>query len=104
VPGESTTPFNGFESMDESLESLEKLFGSARLRAGAYAEKYNSHLPGASCPKCHDLGHVPGLRCHMCGYRHPTSWAIIRDTEWGYEVVALTNRKKVIEKFNVEDV
>ncbi|AOS44348.1 hypothetical protein Verru16b_01409 [Lacunisphaera limnophila] len=38
----------------------------------------------------------------MCGYRHPTSWAIIRDTEWGYEVVALTNRKNVIAKFEVE--
>jgi len=88
--------------MDDSLQNLERMFSSARTRALSHANNYNAQLPSAQCPRCKDPGHVPGLRCTNCAYRHPQTWAIIRDTEWGYQVVPLTNRKIVLAEFNVD--
>jgi hypothetical protein len=59
-------------------------------------------LPSDRCPKCLGDGHVPGLTCPACGYRHAVAWAILRDGEWGYEIVSLTNRKHVLARFDVE--
>lgn len=87
--------------MNESLENLERVFAVARSRAAVFVAEHNAPLP-KNCPGCHDSGHVPGLRCPACGYRHRIPWAIIRDTEWGYEVVALTNRRTVFCVFNVD--
>lgn len=86
--------------MNESLEYLEGAFAVARSQALVFIEEHNAALPDI-CPKCDDSGHVAGLRCPACGYRHRISWAIIRDTEWGYEAVSLTNRRKVLAVFNL---
>lgn len=88
--------------MSNENDPLTRAFASAREKARAYAEEYNSCLPAQSCPRCGDVGHVPGLRCPACGYRHPKAWVIVRDTEWGYEVIALTNRRLVLADFPVE--
>ena len=81
---------------------LEGAFQLQKDRALSFIEKHNAALPSKRCPECHDEGHVPGLRCPACGYRHGVAWAILRDGEWGYEVIALTNRKKVLAEFRVE--
>lgn len=83
-------------------EDLEQAFAEAKARALDYIGAYNAKLPSKRCPNCGDEGHVPGLRCPCCGYRHPVAWAILRDSEWGYEVVTLTNRRKVLAEFRVE--
>lgn len=84
--------------------SLEKAFADAKTDALDFIKKYNAKLPTESCPKCGDAGHIPGLRCPACGYRHNIAWAILRDSEWGYEVIALTNRKTVVREFRVADM
>ena len=89
--------------MDEEVESLDRAFAAAKEEAVSYATGYNLSLPSRACPQCGDCGHVPGLRCPACGYRHDRSWAIIRDTEWGYDVVWLTNRRKVLASFRIKD-
>ncbi len=81
---------------------FEGAFRLQKNRALSFIEKYNAALPTRCCPACHDTGHVPGLRCPACGYRHHTAWAILRDGEWGYEVIALTNRRKILAEFRVE--
>lgn len=88
--------------MEPDLDALEKAFLKARDEALEFIGDYNSKLPSESCPSCGDTGHVPGLRCPTCGYRHHIAWAILRDGEWGYEVVALTNRRKVLAEFKVD--
>lgn len=87
---------------DQSYSQLEEAFRHQKDRALCFIRKHNATLPSDSCPSCHEEGHVPGLRCPACGYRHKTPWAILRDTEFGYEVIPLTNRKVVIAEFKVE--
>lgn len=82
--------------------NLEGAFQLQKDRALSFIEKHNAALPSKRCPACHDEGHVPGLRCPACGYRHNVAWAILRDTEWGYEAIPLTNRRKVLAEFRVE--
>ncbi len=85
--------------MSEELHRLTLLFALLRRQADEFADRHNARLPSRECPKCLSPGHVPGLRCPECGYRHPQPWAIVRDTEWGYEVVPLTKRRRVIARF-----
>lgn len=89
--------------MEDDYESLDRAFEGLKAEALSFAEGYNASLPSKECPKCGDAGHVPGLRCAACGYRHERSWAILRDTEWGYEVVWLTNRRKVLATFSLRE-
>ena len=84
-------------------DNLEQEFTEAKARALDYIGTYNAKLPSKACPECGDEGHVPGLRCPCCGYRHHQSWAILRDTEFGYDVVPLTNRRQILATFKVED-
>ena len=84
-------------------EDFEQKFAEAKSRALDYIGAYNAKLPSKACPECNDDGHVPGLRCPCCGYRHPRAWAILRDTEFGYDVVLLTNRKQILASFDVND-
>jgi ribosomal protein L37E len=86
--------------MKDAHDQLERMFSSARAQALAYIGEVNAKLP-LQCPRCQDHGHVPGLLCPACGYRHTPPWVILRDTEWGYEVVPLTNRRKVLAVFKV---
>ena len=86
---------------DNDLEVLTLAFRKAKRSAEQYANQYNASLPSEACPGCGVDGHVPGLKC-PCGYRHDKSWVILRDSEWGYEVVALNNRSIVHEHFKAE--
>lgn len=85
---------------------LEREFSRAKHDALAFIERHNDKLPAQRCPSCHAEGHVPGLPCPeaTCGYRHDVSWAILLDTEWGYDVVSLNDRKHVVISYNVEAV
>ncbi|WP_145928624.1 hypothetical protein OH491_03690 [Termitidicoccus mucosus] len=58
-------------------------------------------LPADQCPFCGRPGHVPGLPCPECFHCHEVSWAILQDTEFGYEVVALNDRRQVLARFEV---
>lgn len=78
-------------------------FGAQKAKALKFIAAYNETLPSSHCPQCRDEGHVPGLVCPACGYRHHIAWAILRDNEWGYEVVPLASRKTVLARFNVEE-
>ena len=82
-------------------QDLEKEFAQAKRDALSFIAKYNAALPSANRPGCGDEGHVPGLRCPTCGYRHAVAWTILRDGEWGYEVIALCDRKKILARFDV---
>ena len=83
-------------------QRLSETFRIQKAKALLFIKEYNAVLPSEECPSCKDDGHVPGLLCPACGYRHHKPWAILRDGEWGYEVIALTNRKKILARFNVE--
>ena len=88
--------------MEDPHAPWERAFGDARRRATLFISKYNEALPRSACPSCGDEGHLPGIKCPACGYRHETAWAILRDTEWGYEVVPLVNRERVIATFEID--
>ena len=87
---------------DSSYDQLHEAFLGKKRQALAFIHDYNASLPSDRCPSCGDQNHVPGLRCPVCSYRHAVSWVILRDGEWGYEAVALTNRKTILATFNVE--
>jgi hypothetical protein len=89
--------------MDDQAETLDRAFSEAKTEALGFVAGYNASLPSQACPECGDAGHVPGLRCPACGYKHDRAWAILRDTEWGYDVVWLTNRKKVLASFRIKE-
>lgn len=36
-------------------------------------------------------------------YIHPVSWSLLLDTEYGYGVVSLNNRRHVVMTFNVNE-
>jgi hypothetical protein len=80
---------------------LEKAFADAKSKTKDFIERFNDPLPTERCPGCDDIGHCPGLPCPVCGYEHQVSWVISLDTEYGYDVVEIRNRKKVIACFNV---
>jgi len=79
-------------------------FETQRRCAQEFAAAFNEKLPSDMCPKCTESSHVPGLTCVACGYKHTSAWAIVRDTEFGYDVVALTSRRTIYASFVVEDV
>lgn len=83
-------------------DDLDAAFEKQKQHALEYIHTFNAKLPSAACPGCGDEGHVPGLKCPVCGYRHPIAWAILRDTEFGYDAVALTQRARVYQTFNVD--
>lgn len=87
--------------MDNDPEALDGAFAAAKAEALDFLSGYNASLPSHACPGCGDAGHVPGLRCPACGYKHDRAWAILRDTEWGYDVVELTNRRKILARFQL---
>lgn len=82
---------------------LDYSFIAARKAACRFISEHNRQLPSDFCPSCRDESHVPGLMCPACGYRHPVPWAILRDTEWGYAAVAISNSKLVIRDFPIEE-
>ncbi len=84
------------------MTDLDQEFEEAKRRALAFIAAHNSKLPTAFCPSCGDESHPPGLRCPGCGYIHHIAWVILREGEWGYEVVALTNRKRIVVEFRVQ--
>ena len=82
---------------------LDYEFAKAKEEALVFIKAHNRNLPSDNCPRCGDEGHLPGLPCPACGYRHSVSWAILRGTEWGYAAVAISNPKLVLGSFLVED-
>ncbi len=85
------------------LDDLSRAFATAKSDALAFIEHHNAELPTESCPTCGVSGHVPGLPCPECSHAYEVSWAILLDSEYGYDAVALNNRKHVFARFNVED-
>ena len=88
-------------NLDDECAQLEDNFRCARHRALEFIKAHNDKLP-TECPQCREESHISGLRCPACGYRHAVAWAILRDTEWGYEVVSLNNRTAVLKTFDIE--
>lgn len=93
---------NNFKITDIEFKRLSTAFQNAKAEAEVFAEKYNSQLPIEKCPGCGEPDHCPGLACPDCGHVHSVSWAIIKDTEWGYDVVALNNKKLRVAEFRVD--
>lgn len=87
--------------LDDEYAQLEQAFERSRHQALVFIRDFNAKLPTV-CPHCHDEAHIPGLRCPNCGYRHGTAWAILRDTEYGYEVIPITDRQRILESFTVD--
>lgn len=81
---------------ESEYRRLDRDFKKAKGDATAFAEKYNAILPTENCPGCGTKDHCPGLACPECGYVHSLSWAILRDTDWGYDVVPLNKPRHVI--------
>lgn len=84
---------------------LELEFAEAKKKALSFIEKYNDKLPTEHCPSCNSVGHVPGLACPdpICAYVHPVSWVLLVDTEFGYDVISLNDRKHKVATFNVDE-
>lgn len=89
--------------MNEDFEQLERAFAQQREAATDFCREFNASLPSRACPKCGEAGHCPGVPCFQCGYTHSVSWAILRDTEHGYDVVSLTDRRNVLASFTVPE-
>lgn len=86
----------------DSYDELDRAFKEARKNAVLFIESYNARLPSKACPSCRDAGHLPGIRCPACGYLHGSAWLILRDTEWGYEAITLTNRRGLVAYFPIK--
>lgn len=78
----------------------ERQFFCAKRKALEFLEHYNAAIP-TTCPQCEEQ-FVAGLPCE-CGYCHPIPWGVLQGSEWGYEIVAIGNRRKVILEFPVEE-
>lgn len=89
-------------SIDEYIARLDAAFLEQKKQALSFIENYNESLPTDHCSECLCSGHVPGLPCPECSYTHPISWAILRSSEYGFEVVTLADRK-VVMSFSIED-
>jgi len=89
---------------DEEHLRLTVAFAEARAAALTYAARYNASLPVTACPQCDDGGHVPGLLCPACGYRHPVPWLILVDTEYGYELVSIARPRTTHAVFAAKGV
>lgn len=90
-------------TMRSDHEHYEAAFREAKIKALRFIEHFNEGLPTDHCPFCGVNGHVPGLPCPECSHCYEVPWAILLPGEWGYEVVAINNRKNVIMEFYVED-
>lgn len=91
--------------LNEYIARLDSAFDEAKRKALDFIEHFNSELPIDECPQCHSKdGHVPGLPCCECGYIHPVPWAVLRSSEYGWDVVSLGNSRHRIISFEVEDV
>lgn len=90
---------------EEEYNRLTAAFALERKNAHAFAAAHNRRLPTRRCPSCKDgvHGHVPGLVCAACGYRHSVSWAYVKDTEHGYDVVGIGRSRRVYASFVVID-
>jgi hypothetical protein len=93
---------NSFQLTELQLLRLDAEFLIARIEAEEFATQWNAVLPVQHCPNCGATDHCPGLACPDCSYVHPISWSILRDTEFGYEVVSLNNRRNRIAVFQVK--
>ncbi len=89
-------------SIDEYIARLDAAFLEQKKQALNFIEHYNESLPTENCPVCLSPGHVPGLPCPECSHVHPVSWVVLRSSEYGYEVVALADRR-VVMSFSIED-
>jgi len=89
-------------SLDDYIARLDAAILEQKKQALRFIEHYNEQLPTDHCPVCLCSGHVPGLPCPECSHVHPVSWVILRDSEYGYEVVSLASRE-VIMAFSIED-
>lgn len=84
-------------------DDLDRAFSIAKAKALGFIECHNGGLKTDSCPTCGLAGHVPGLPCPECSHgSEEVSWAILEDSEFGYNVVALNNRKHIFARFNVD--
>jgi len=85
---------------------LEHEFRRAKKKALKFIEQFNSKLPTERCPNCRSPGgHVPGIACPEpgCGYIHNISYVLLLDSEWGYDIVSLNNRKHRVTSFNIDE-
>jgi len=89
-------------NFENQFNHIQSAFMTQKIKAEAFIERYNSALPTERCPGCDTADHCPGLPCPDCNYVYQTSWSILKDTEWGYDVVALNDRKRILVRFNVE--
>lgn len=90
-------------SISDYSRDWDAAFAWQRQRALRYIELYNMALPRKHCPRCQTEGHLPGIPCPDCGYRHAQGWCILRDTEMGYDAVCIGKPMVVIASFNVDD-
>lgn len=90
---------------DDYIARWDAAFNEAKHKALSFIEHYNSELPINACPHCQsESGHVPGLACCDCGYIHPIPWAVLRSSEYGWDVVGIGNSRHRIISFEVEDI
>ena len=83
-------------------DDLERAFSIAKAKALGFIECHNGGLKTDACETCGASGNVPGLPCPECSHASEISWAILMNSEFGYEVVALNNRKHIFAQFNVD--
>lgn len=84
------------------LDDLDQAFSLAKAKALGFVEGHNGGLKTDACETCGAVGNIPGLPCPECSHASEVSWAILEDSEFGYNVVALNNRKRVFARFNVD--
>ena len=82
-------------------EHLADAFRKRKAKAKNLIERHNDPLRTEQCHSCLNTRHCPGLPCPVCGYEHKVSWVISLDTEFGYDVVEIRSRKKIIASFTV---
>ncbi|HVT30272.1 MAG TPA: hypothetical protein VHE81_19840 [Lacipirellulaceae bacterium] len=89
--------------MSESyLDHLTQAFEIAKARAIEEAERRNAKLERVC--KCGETSFVAGLCCPSCGSQadRDHSWVVVRDTEFGYDLIPIGSRFDVLATFRVD--
>ncbi|HVT30335.1 MAG TPA: hypothetical protein VHE81_20160 [Lacipirellulaceae bacterium] len=84
------------------LDDLTRAFEIAKSRAVEEAERRNANLERVC--RCGATSYVPGLECQACGHKadRDHAWAVVRDTEFGYDLIPIGSRFEVLATFRVD--
>jgi hypothetical protein len=83
----------------EVYDVIESALRIQKRNAGECVLKFNYSLDPRPCPGCGSMPVNFKPQCHVCSLVTPFDGAFFRETEHGYHVITLNNRKVVLDSF-----